>query len=492
MAPKNKKKGGVAPDQAISNKEATHIRNNIATLINNPSTKDELWKKKYTGLKKNAADREFAKAKADWEAANAAASTAGASTSNVPSLQVEFSTVLTGPTSSLSISDAIFDNAKQKTLDNAQGDQRSTGDGRHQEEALVNNENTARSMADATDAKTRTTEGDLLSIDPFDFAMALQGLEVTDSPYPVRLDLPKPTSTVFTNRFKITINEDAVFHEFHIVGIPEGRAKRMTKMFVDTAIEKSAVLKTHQDYFATDYTKIIVSWKDFRKELNEEAKWDPRTKGWHLVDVQDGDDRIVSLYLQHVRVVDTKHLESYVASEAGDGSWNPLTWNESTVVNALNIVVSKCFSNGVFRQGSNKYFVETGWSHLGPDSSPLCTIRGYFYSTGHILLTINSCTSAFFRPLRVSELMKKDTKKIFGQDWPSVLTGLRVYIDYERGCGSDDESTINDDESRIKKICELGQPCNEQTFTLLTRDDMGETIKEEEIDVANYLLKGNS
>lgn len=88
--------------------------------------------------------------------------------------------------------------------------------------------------------------------------------------------------------------------------------------------------------------------------------------------------------------------------------------------------------------------------------------------------------------------MTKDTKKLFGHDWPSVLTGLRVYIDYERGHGSDDEElTINNEGSRIKKICELGKSCNEQKFTLLRRNEAGEIIGEEKIDVAKYLWKGN-
>lgn len=178
------------------------------------------------------------------------------------------------------MSDATSEGPQGTTVDNEPGAPHGTGDENTQEEqALVNNENTTRSMADATEAATRTTAGHLLSIDPFDLATARQGFNDTNAPYPIRTDISTPTSTVFTNRFKISINKDALFYEFHILGIPEGRAKRMTKMFVDTTIEKSAVLKKHQDYFATDHTKIIVSWKNLRKELNAQAKWNPPTKG---------------------------------------------------------------------------------------------------------------------------------------------------------------------------------------------------------------------
>ena len=50
---------------------------------------------------------------------------------------------------------------------------------------------------------------------------------------------------------------------------------------------------------------------------------------------------------------------------------------------------------------------------------------------------------------------------------------------------------MNKEEIRIKKICELGNPCNEQTFTLHVRDVNGNIIEEEEIDVASYLRKSN-
>jgi hypothetical protein len=61
--------------------------------------------------------------------------------------------------------------------------------------------------------------------------------------------------SLFTNRFEVSIAEDTVLHEFQVIGIPEGRSKRMMKMFVDTAIQKSPILNNNRDFFAADNTK---------------------------------------------------------------------------------------------------------------------------------------------------------------------------------------------------------------------------------------------
>ena len=209
---------------------------------------------------------------------------------------------------------------------------------------------------------------------------------------------------------------------------------------------------------------------------------------------------MLSLYLKHIRVVDTGTLERYVKSDTGDDGWNPLTWNQQaddnspnkdTVINALNIVISKCFEGGVFRLGANKFFIEAG--NVPLVGSPLSTIRGYFYSIrpgmGHILLNVNACTSAFLQPVTLDVLMSTANQKLFGKDHPSFLTGLRVYIDYTRGDTEKAQSSdMNKDESRIKKICGLGLACNKQKFNLKIRNDEGQVVDEQQKDVATYLL----
>ena len=251
------------------------------------------------------------------------------------------------------------------------------------------------------------------------------------APFPIRTDFQLAPSMVFTNRFIVTIDDGATLHEFQIVGIPEGRSKRMTKMFMDTAIEKSTILNSNQEFFATDHNKIIIAWKDLREHLEKTGNFDKDAGGWHLVNVQDDDNRIVPLHLRYVRLVNTDELQRYVATEVATSSWNLMTWNENPSLNALNIVITKYFDRGVIRLGAKKFFVQICSSPLSDRmNSPLCTIRGYYYSArpgmGKILFNVNSCTSAFFSPIRLDKLMS--SSNLFGHDWPSLLTGLRVYI----------------------------------------------------------------
>ncbi|KAG9194151.1 hypothetical protein G6011_04186 [Alternaria panax] len=46
---------------------------------------------------------------------------------------------------------------------------------------------------------------------------------------------------------------------------------------------------------------------------------------------------------------------------------------------------------------------------------------------------------------------------------------------------------MNKDESRMKKISGLGLLCEDQKFTLKKRDDQGNVLSEEQIDVATYM-----
>lgn len=364
-------------------------------------------------------------------------------------------------------------------------------------EALVINENTLRNMPAELDPAQSLIMGVVLTVDEKQLKARLDQLQGRTSPFPLRSNFEPATTDIFTNRFEVQINPGVTPHEFRILGIPDGLSRKAKKMFVDTAIEKSVVLNRNQDHFSTDYDKTIITWKDIRSELDADTDWNRSADGWHLVNVLDGEQRKCSLYLTYVRTIDTDKLQRYVKSDPGDTRWNPLSWysytgddslNKNTVISALNIVVSKCFGGGVFRLGANKFFVEAGNHPLG--DSPLCTIRGYFYSIRpgmeHILLNVNACTSAFLRPLRLDELMSK--KHIFGKDWPSMLNGVKVYIDYSRGRTKKAEASgLNHDESRIKKICALGKSCNEQSFRLMRRDDKGTVTGEEDITVAEYL-----
>ncbi|KAH7092067.1 Piwi domain-containing protein [Paraphoma chrysanthemicola] len=484
--------------QDINKSEKNAIRHKYATFRANPQAKAEHWRK-LDPLKRVEAEKFWGNL----------VKNGGTST---PAVQHTTPTV---PSSSQDVIDnsgtddvsTLTDNISKASVDGTEiGDDSTgssgemgakegdaaleTGNGgetaEHGEDAeLILIDNLAQSTKDSVAAQTRRSSGVRHEWDEWEYSDRMRELDQATASYPVRTAFQKPTRHVMTNRFEITIDDNALFYEFRIVGIPDGRSKRMNKMFVETAIQESDILNNNRDYFATDNTQILVAWKDLREEFKDAAK---SADGYFLANVKDGDYQIAKLYLQFIRVVDTKRLQRYVNSDSEE--WQPLKWNANSALTALNIVIANPFGEGVFPQGSNKFFIEAGWEQL--NNSPLCTIRGYFFSTrpglGKILLNVNACTSAFFMPIRLSELMASNS--LFGKDYPSILTGLRVFIDYERVEKQKDdgtESTINNDENRIKKISELGLPCNKQKFTWKQRDEEGNVVSQKEIDVERYL-----
>lgn len=500
-----KKKGKVA-DQALSAKEIQKIKNSMAEFVKDPSSKTKHWAT-LAEPKKPAANKLYDELirSGDYHGdpndstrpATAGASGPAATTGNPnASLPVSGTNVAAAPQGPI-ISTGDGGNASE-TEDS---DEETTLD-RANAQSLVIKVNTDRRMPDASEAVSLNSEGANWAVDEWKLYDKYQMLTESgrETPFPIRSGFQDGGPNVFTNRFRVDIKPEVVLHEFEIVGMPSGVSRRMKKFYVDTAIDKSTILQNNKDYFATDYNKTIITWKDLRTELNEGTKWSKKHSGWHLVDIKDGEYHMLSLYLKHIRVVDTGTLERYVKSDTGDDGWNPLTWNQQaddnspnkdTVINALNIVISKCFEGGVFRLGANKFFIEAG--NVPLVGSPLSTIRGYFYSIrpgmGHILLNVNACTSAFLQPVTLDVLMSTSSQKLFGKDYPSFLTGLRVYIDYTRGDTEKAQSSdMNKDESRIKKICGLGLACNKQKFNLKIRNDEGQVVDEQQKDVATYLL----
>jgi eukaryotic translation initiation factor 2C len=482
------KKGKAPP--ALSQKEMKYITNNMANFVQNPTEKNAHFKT--LGPKRNTAEKLFDQLKDSGKYSGGSSDPAASvpPASPTPPESPALPTNADSENEVQSPGDQVADAAAGGT---ASSTQVTTPVGKGEE--LVIRENTGRTMPQGRAGLRNPSLGKLLKVEDMDVVVNLQDLHAKAPPFPIRENFQNINTDIFTNRFRVFATPGAILHEFEIVGIPDGGSRRVKKSFVDTAIEKSTVLNNNQDIFATDYNKTIITWKNICKDLTENARLDSKEVGWHLVDIKDGDNRVLKLYLKYIREVDTENLQRYVKSDPGDDYWNPLTWNKDTVLNALNIVVSKCLGGGALRLGANKFFIEAGNTPLG--NSPLTAIRGYFYSIqpgmGEILLNVNACTSAFLQPVTLDVLLNNQSKTLFGRDWPSFLIGLRVYIDYNRGSTSKAKaSAMNKDESRIKKICGLGKPCNKQTFVWKRRDDEGDLIGEEKIDVARYLESGRT
>jgi eukaryotic translation initiation factor 2C len=158
-------------------------------------------------------------------------------------------------------------------------------------------------------------------------------------------------------------------------------------------------------------------------------------------------------------------------------------WDKEPTLNAFNILVSKCFDEATgqaIRIGANKFYIQTAHDVLWTgrdiddenrqDSSSLCNTRGYYYSVrpgiDKILLNVNAATSAFYMPQCVSDFML-DTFTWEKMDLEEALRGVRVYITYERGDPTDEETyrRLNSPESRVKRIEGLGKKLSSQTFT---------------------------
>lgn len=141
---------------------------------------------------------------------------------------------------------------------------------------------------------------------------------------------------------------------------------------------------------------------------------------------------------------------------------------------ALNGIVSTfmCLSTStpITQIGANRFFLTDAYEDLGPDC-PFITLRGYFSSirpgNDRMLLNINTTTSAFFKPILVSQffqiMLQSGTK-----EWmiKGLLRKQVVRITYERPVRPGTSVDINGEEARRKQIAGFGEVPEAQTFLL--------------------------
>lgn len=315
----------------------------------------------------------------------------------------------------------------------------------------------------------------------------LKGVDTQLTTFPVRQNLRDPSGQVLTNYFEINIAPGTELYEYQIVGIPDRITKRDRKPIIKTIFESVPALRDNQASFATDYNEKIIAWKNIHKDfpVNHVGAGAPATQvgqQWRILDVEYGYE-ILEIELQYKRNVDYQSLQRYVCSEP-----NLVVWDSSTVVEALNIMVSKCFDGEVIKIGANKFFVERAQQHFGTGVA-MCTLRGYHYSIrpnmGKILLNISTATSVFYKPIYVSEYLEDTT--FSANDKLRFLKGVRVYIDYERG-NRDKKSRLsgcNRPQVRIKPIFEVGDlTVRQQRFV--------ETTSTRPVTVESYLRSSKS
>ncbi|KAF2748589.1 Piwi-domain-containing protein [Sporormia fimetaria CBS 119925] len=313
--------------------------------------------------------------------------------------------------------------------------------------------------------------------------------------FPLRNIIGVTKGPVVTNYFELQLEKPkVVLYEYKIEADLGGRNKRMIKALITRLVNNCDVLRTNQENFATDYFDTIIAWTDLgallRKPPNGSQPPDDAVNQWQLdPPLPDGNEKI-SLTLRFEGEVDVDTLQRYTQSDPAVHGWN-----REPTLKALNIIVSKCFNEGtggVQQLGANKFYLEDAYERLGSSRS-LYSIRGYYYTVkagfDKIRLNVNTATSAFYRPILVSELMGDANGTWSNMEIEDVLRGLRVYITYERG-DLDDTATsarLNAEDSRIKMIAGLGEPLEETMEGVVTKAQTFIRDTTTEVRVIDYL-----
>jgi eukaryotic translation initiation factor 2C len=317
--------------------------------------------------------------------------------------------------------------------------------------------------------------------------------------FPPRANFSESDSQVITNHFEMHLTESTTLYEYKVISTVPTKIKRKLRALMERVIENTDALRLNREHFATDLYDTIVAWEPLDALLGQ-----PTTgigdvgSEWHLTDLVDRGDTF-KFRLKFERKVDVYGLKRYTQTDP-----DAHNLDKAVVVNALNVIVFDNFERSddpTVQIGANKFYLRGAYEDLCyPDpsdpkkyltSKSLCTIRGYSYTVkpgiDKVLLNVNTATSAFYKPQRVSELMK-DNETWGGTDLEDVLRGLRVRIDYERGDKKNEEAftRLNSEEGRVKVIDGLGKATKVETFR--PKDPTGQILPPRTIE--NHLQIG--
>ncbi|PSN65856.1 Piwi-domain-containing protein [Corynespora cassiicola Philippines] len=278
--------------------------------------------------------------------------------------------------------------------------------------------------------------------------------------FSARTTLPEISSNpVWTNHFEFAI--DKQLYEYEILELEnKDRSRRMVKILFKEAIQSWDFLRDNQDSFAHDGYKTIVSWKKLHIGLPDDKRDAPGVDIWgYAIPYGQGRDgrtrKEANARFKFVRKVDVETLKSQTKSDPKAEPWD----KASSVIKCLNTLISMSLDERVHQASPNKFFVKSARSDLNNathgTSMSLETIRGYFYTLKPgmhtLLLNFNVATSAFFKPILVSEFMA-DTAT-FGDEIQrrTILKRLKVFIEYDRA-----DKNLNGMNKRVKIISEVG------------------------------------
>jgi eukaryotic translation initiation factor 2C len=270
--------------------------------------------------------------------------------------------------------------------------------------------------------------------------------------------------TILSNHFELKVH-DTTLYEYEILDLEhEGQTWKKTQALFRKAIAQWAFLMNDQASFATDGQKTIVSWKPLHASMNS-SKLVPSTAGPYGVgsiweeDISTGRATSFTARFKYAGPVNIPDLMAQTRCDL-----SKVNADLSAVERCINILISKSFNNSVIKASGKKFYVRSARNDLMTSQS-LEIIRGYYYavqpSIGSLLLNFNVATSAFFKPILVSEFLSDG--QTFGNPTQrlSLLKRLRVYVEYQHS-----EERLNKMGSRLKMIHALGDAETEKIETL--------------------------
>jgi eukaryotic translation initiation factor 2C len=284
--------------------------------------------------------------------------------------------------------------------------------------------------------------------------------------YPLRTKLPDhqpghAKQTILANHFELKVDTDCLY-EYEILDLDnDGRSRKRIQALFQRSIDAWPHLNTNKDSFATDKRKIIVSWKDLHQNFIKQPQLagnGPEQEGavWPAEDITTGRVPITARF----KFVGKVNLDAL--RRRAEANFQEVASDPSSAERCLNILISKTFDQDVHRLSTNKFFVKRARNALHyntgglrGNSESLEIIRGYYYAirpgTGSLMMNFNVATSAFFRPVLVSEFLADTVTFKNTVEKLSILSKLRVYVEPDHK-----EERFRKLGARIKTIAGLG------------------------------------
>lgn len=243
--------------------------------------------------------------------------------------------------------------------------------------------------------------------------------------------LPKPTQALY--RYSVDIQ-------------PDEPIKRKQRRIFALLLE-DATFASVGDGVATDYRSNIVSATDI--DLGPEGRREIRI----TYRESDGDilpnARTYTIKVQKSRTITLSELMDYLGSSSADAHYE----GHDEAVQALNIVMARkaSMTPGVVAVGQNKWFPVGPQAVASRLGGGLIALKGYYSSvrtaTLRMMVNLNVCTGAFYRPGSLLECMREFRDLDWGGDLGKFLRKLRVETNYLKKKGVPSP--------RVKTICGL-------------------------------------